>query len=191
MSYDDLVEFQLESEEDVDSRAKERIPHIQRLIDDFISAYQAKYSEVSISCIDDLAESLSYLYFSICFAHVKPVIQEKTNRFKMGSLMELVIVKTQGLIPSGDDVTEKRRLNAIFGITAALSLINSMVRANGGEIVFTTQNAAIDKKLEDLFDDHKLWLSTKSLDELPIFVNAQFYELLEVILTAPLQVHAY
>lgn len=168
-----------------------RAPLVQQLIDDFINFYGKEY-KVAISAIDDLAIKISSAYFSLCYTYVKPVIKDKTNRFKMASLMELIIVKEQVLFFSDDNNEENRRkLNAFFGMTAAFSLINCMISDATQEFFCNTINAEVNKKVHGMLEDHQQWLETKPLNDMPVFINAQFYESIELIHAAPFQINGF
>ena len=65
---------------------------------------------------------------------------------------------------SADEI-KNRELNALFGMTAALSLINCMIHNAGQEFFFNTANVAINEKVQKMLDDHNLWLQTKKLND--------------------------
>jgi hypothetical protein len=188
MGYKELVNT--DDELELDTLILKRVPHIQQLADDFIGFYEKKFN-VTVSITPDTAEIISSLYFTLLSKDIKPVLNNKANRFKMASLIELVIVKYQLLIhPSGDEM-ENRNLNSLFAMNAGLSLIDCMINNAGQEFFCNTQNAIVDKKVEKILDDHRVWLQTKELNEMPIFINAQFYELIAYIHQIPIQVGGY
>ncbi|MCW3084490.1 MAG: hypothetical protein JWP12_1856 [Bacteroidetes bacterium] len=187
MGYKELVD--IEDGLDLDPLILERTPCIQKLVDDFIRFYENKY-KITVSTTPDTAEIISSIYFSLFYKDVKPAVNNKANRFKMASLMELVIIKTQLLICPGDEA-ENKKLNALFAMNAALSLIDCMINNAEQEFFCDTKNTAVDKEIEKILDDHRLWLETKQVNEMPVFINAQFYELIEFLHKIPIQIHAF
>lgn len=192
MAYGQLVEENNipSDQSDIESKTIAREPLIQRLIDDSRKYYHEKFG-VEISIIDDASLKISYLYFLMCFTHIKPVIEDRTRRFKMASLMELIIVKEQIFKSEYFDDSKNRELNAQFGMIAALSMINSLIYEGRDGFFCSTMSASVDEKIKNILEDHKLWLRTKNLNDMPIFINGQFYELIELIHGAPLMAHAY
>ncbi len=109
----------------------------------------------------------------------------------MASLSEFTIVKIQVLNITTYNEKQNRELNAYFGMTAAFSLIDCMISETNKEPFCITLNNAINNRLQQILDDHKLCLETKDVNELPIFINAQFYELFEVFYHAPVQINVF
>ena len=99
----------------------------------------------------------------MCYRHVKPAIDDKANKYKMASLMELVIVQKQALIHPSDNIIKNRELNAIFGMTAAFSMINCMITEANKDFFCDTLNAGLNTRIDQVCEDHKLWLKTKEL----------------------------
>ena len=188
MGYKELVD--IDDKLDLDTLILKRVSNIQQLVDDFLRFYENKYNVV-VSITPDTAEIISSLYFTLLREDVKPVLNNKANRFKMASLMELVIIKYQLLIHPSCDETENKRLNSLFAMNAGLSLVDCMINNAGQEFFCDTKNAIVDKKVEKILDDHRLWLETKDLNEMPIFINAQFYELIACIHQLPIQIGGY
>jgi hypothetical protein len=173
------------------SKIQKRTNEIQRLVNDFIGFYENKHN-IKISAIDDIAAKLSSAYFSICYTHVKPVVDDKINVFKMASIMELLIVKEQVLHhpeSTEEDDTKNRQLNADFAMGAALSMISCMITNASQEIIPVTVNSSVNISIQERLEDHAVWLRTKPLTEMPVFINAQFYQMLEMIRGLPLQIH--
>lgn len=183
---DDFTQVDLSVEDKITRRAFD----IQQLIDDFILGYEER-ELILVQPIENASRKLATLYFSICQEYIKPVIKEKINKYKMASLMKLLIVKEQILIhPKEEDGgILTRTLNAELGMTASFSLINCMISEATKDFYFDTINASINHQVQKILEDHKLWLITKNLNEIPIFINAQFHELIEVLLGAPYQIH--
>ena len=192
MGYSNITNLEegFKSEEDILQLASNRVSSIQNLVDDFLESYQKKYN-IEIIVIEDIAQSISLSYFKLCYEYIKPIICNNTNRFKMASLMELVIVQQQVLRSDSYSKIQNRELNALFGMTAALSLINCMITNAKQEILSNTNNTAIDARVVKILNDHQLWLKTKELDEMPIFINGQFYELMEILQVVPFQLNGY
>jgi hypothetical protein len=106
----------------------------------------------------------------------------------MASILELIIVKEQIFEhPSGNEI-DNRSVNASFAMAASVCKINCMTNHVKGDVASETENVSINERLDKMINDHKLWLETKSLNELPIIINAQYYEFLEIIHTFPLQI---
>ncbi len=192
MGYSDITNLEegFKSEEDIFQLASNRVPLIQNLVDDFLEFYQKKH-KIKILVIEDIAQSISLSYFKLCYGYIKPVISNNTNRFKMASLMELVIVQQQVLRSDSYSKMQNRELNALFGMTAALSLINCMITNAKQEILSNTNNTEVDVRVDKILKDHLLWLKTKELDEMPIFINGQFYELMEILHVVPFQLNGF
>jgi hypothetical protein len=176
-------------ESDLDALSLEREPSINRLISDFLSFYKSDKG-IELICIEDMPLSLTYSYFLMLYTHIKPSIEANSSRYKMASILELVIVKEQMLsVPNSEDRVLKREINAKFGIYAALSLINCMKDANTLGILVDSKNAGVDEKIEQLIYDHETWLKTKPLNDVPIIINGQFYEVLESYHNGPYLIH--
>jgi len=167
--------------------------HIQYLIDRFVSVYLRKYN-IRIDSVQDAHLKLAHAGYSFAYRHVRPVIDDNEMRFKMASVLELLIVQEQVLSIPKADLLRNRELNALFGMTAALSLIECMIPASATSNDFffpSTNNAAINNKIDQMMKHHGTWLETRHLDEMPIILNAQFYELIELVHSSPLQMHCF
>lgn len=192
MSYRRLIDIdkELENPANLQELINNRQSAIQKLVDDFKHHYQEKY-KLDIQSIDDVAQKLSSLYFSMCYAHFKPAVEDKTNKFKMASLMELIIVKEQVLFHPQFDEPKNRELNADFGLIAAFSLIDCMISHSTQEVFCNTLNNPFNAKIDSIIDGHRTWLMTKKLTEMPILLNSQFYEMLDALQTIPIQQNGY
>lgn len=166
--------------------ALERTPVMQRLIDDFLTGYY-HVEGIKPKAIDEIAWRLSLGYFTLCHKYIKPVVDERINRYKMASLLELIIVKEQVLTLETKDEFSNRMLNAQFGTSAAFSLLNCMISDATNQLIFDTNNVGINDRVELIIDDHLTWLTSKPPHDLAIFINAQFYELMEVLAGADYQ----
>jgi hypothetical protein len=180
------IDKELKNSSDLPELINNREPAIQKLVDDFKFNYGQKYG-FEIQSIDDIARKISSVYFSMCYAHVKPAVEDKTNKFKMASLMELIIVQEQVLFHPDFDEQKTRELNADFGIVAAFSLIDCMISHSTQEVFCNTVNNPFNDKIDSIIDGHRTWLITKQLTEMPILLNSQFYEMMEAFQTMPVQ----
>lgn len=188
MPYRRLIDIdkELKNSSNLPELINNREPAIQKLVDDFKFNYQQKYG-FEIQSIDDIARKISSVYFSMCYAHFKPAVEDKTNKFKMASLMELIIVQEQVLFHPDFDEQQTRELNADFGIVAAFSLIDCMISHSTQEVFCNTANNPFNDKIDRIIDGHRTWLITKQLTEMPILLNSQFYEMMEAFQTIPVQ----
>lgn len=177
-------------EPDFEKLALDRIPSITQLTTDFIQFVQQS-GNITITPIDDINEYLAYKYYAMCYEHVKPVIEDRANRYKMASIMELIIVDKQVLKCDTYNENENKALNADFAMGSALSLISCMINKPEDLCFFNTDNATVNENGDRIIKNHKTWLISKPKDSMPIFINAQFYELLELLHVVPLQMHAY
>lgn len=162
-----------------------RETYIQKLLDDLVIKFNEKY-DVKVTYIEEASAKLALAYFYLCYMYIKPSVNENINSFKMGSFMELLIVKQQIIIHP--DPNEHRRANAIGGMSAAFSLIDRMVHEDKQDIFYVdTKNNVVDKSLNEILKNHIIWLemngtrSSESEDDMPIFINAQFHELIHLI----------
>jgi len=193
MGYTELLDFsegELTGEPDFSALISRRVPVVQRLIDDFTGFYSQKFGVIA-TAQNDVALKISSAYFFLIYNHVKPSVSARTNRYKMASVMELIIVKEQVLSIDSATEADEKKVNAIFGMMAALSLINCMISDAGQEFFCDTLNASVDAKVHRMLDDHQLWLETKNPNEFPIFINAQFYECIALITDLPIQINGF
>lgn len=194
MGYEKLINIENKPPDNdkLEQIAVDRSKSIQCLIDDFLVFYEEKYSVV-LEPIEDAALLLSYSYFKIVYSKIKPLVEERINCYKMGSIMELLIVKEQFLKhpDSKNNPSIDREVNALFGMTASFSMINCMISKADKEFYFDTLNHCLDVEVEKILSDHRQWLETKKLDEMPIIINAQFFHLLDILKNAPLQVNGF
>lgn len=65
-----------------------------------------------------------------------------------------------------------------------------MITDTSQKFFFDTNNTAVEDKMNGMHSDHRQWLEIKPLDELPVIINAQFYELVELIHGLKLITHA-
>ncbi|MDG1331545.1 MAG: hypothetical protein P8P74_04400 [Crocinitomicaceae bacterium] len=165
--------------------ANEREQYILDLLELLVELLGKKLN-TKVTYIDRASAKISLTYFFLCYEHIKPSVEEKINKFKMASVMELLIIQEQ--IFRTEDATLQRRANAIAGMSAAFSLINSMIYHDEDEgFYIDTRNIAVDDRLKTILKNHVLWLETNGLSEdtgmhqMPVFINSQFHELLEVI----------
>jgi hypothetical protein len=168
--------------------ALQREPAVARLITDFADCYKKKYG-IDLQLIPDLASKLSKVYFGLCYKYVKPFIEDKANRYKMASIMELIIVNKQVLRHPSGQIEEHRRANAIFGQTAALSLINCMISHTDQEFFCNTINESVNVRIRQMLDNHREWLQSKNLEDFPVFLNEQFYEFVDIAVSFPYEMH--
>lgn len=192
MSYPELIltDDQFAEGYDLESLAEKRASLIQQIIDDFIEYYEREF-EVTVDVIENASQKLSLLYFTICYQEVKPLVNDKANRYKMASLMGLLIVKHQILIhpDSGDNPRLNRSLNAKFAMAVGFSIIDCMIVSVKTAYHFDTSNVAVNESVKKVIDDHELWLTTKNLNDLPMMINSQFLELLDIMLRASYEIH--
>lgn len=194
MGYEELTNIENDSFDDTQllELAQKRAISVQRLVDDFIKLYEEKYGHLA-EPIDNIALKLSYAYLKLAYSKLKPLVDERINCYKMGSLMELLIVKEQVLNHPDSETNPhlNRELNALFGMTAAFSLINCMINKADKEFYFDTINNYVDREVEKVLKDHRCWLETKELNEMPIIINSQFFHLIEILHGAPYQINGY
>lgn len=178
----------------IEKLASERQPYIQEFLNDLACLYNEKYG-VEPGTIVDASSKLAFAYFYMCYKHIKPSVKERVNRYKMGSLMELLIIKEQIMLHPNPE--KNQELNAIVGMSAAFSLINSMIKHDQEEgFYLDTRNVAIDDRLKTILINHRTWLETngtwldsKKQREMPVFINSQFHELLEIIAGASYEIN--
>jgi hypothetical protein len=192
MGYNELIEIddELQNKPDLQSLSTKRQPVLERLFNDFIGSYEDRKGIV-LTIRENSIPKLSLAYFTFCYTYIKPAVEDKINRFKMASVMELLVVMEQVLVHPDEDESLDRQVNAEFGITAALSLINCMIANAKKEFCFDCHNVSINEKATEILDNHIYWLMAKDLNELPIIINAQFFELLELLHRAPIQLNAF
>lgn len=178
----------------IEKLAIQRQPNIQNLLNDLVFLYNEKYG-IEPSIINNASLKLSYAYFLMCYKYTKPSVHEKVNRYKMGSLMELLIIKEQIMIHPNSE--KNQELNAIVGMSAAFSIINSMIQHDQSEgFYLDTRNVSIDDRIKIILINHRIWLETNGTwlennmkKEMPVFINSQFHELLDIIAGASYEIH--
>lgn len=185
-----LSEDELTYKPDLESLSAKRAVVIQRVIDDFVEYYENEF-QILVNPIDSAAIKLATLYYEICYREVKPLILDKVNRYKMASLMELLIVKLQILNhpESETNVLLNRELNAKFAMSVGFCLIECMIVNVKRTFHFDSSNMGVNDRVKKVLDDHELWLKTKNLNDIPVIINSQFLELLDVMLSASYEIH--
>lgn len=173
--------------------ANTREPAIQKLLDKLVKLMFNEYGK-EVSYIDQASAKLALAYFYLCYIYIKPSVTANANRYKMASLMELLIVKQQ--IMTHPDSFERQEINAIAGMCAAFSLINSMIRHDKEEIFYVdTRNKSVDDRMLEILHNHRVWLemsgvsNSETSDDMPVFINSQFHELIEVLASVPVQIN--
>ena len=166
----------------IQNLADRREPYIQQLLDDLTIKFNEKYC-INVTFIEEASAKLALAYFYLCYIYLKPSVNDNVNSFKMGSLMELLIVKEQIIIHP--DPNEQRRANAIGGMSAAFSLIDSMVYHDKEDIFYVnTKNNLVDESMKEILKNHIIWLemngiqSSETQYDMPVFINGQFHELI-------------
>ncbi|PHR32426.1 MAG: hypothetical protein COA38_06570 [Fluviicola sp.] len=173
--------------------ADERQKHIHELLDYLVQLLESEFG-TKVTYIDKASEKISLTYFYLCYKHIKPSVEEKINKFKMASVMELLIIQEQIFIT--EDESKRRRTNAIAGMSAAFSLINSMIHHDEEDLFYIdTKNIGVDARLKTILKNHVIWLETNGITEgsdihqMPVFINSQFHELIEVLAGARFEIN--
>ena len=83
----------------IQNLATTRQAFIQKLLDDLVVLFKEEYDE-NVTYIDNANQKLALAYFRLCYKYIKPSVVENANRFKMASLMELLIIQEQIMIHS-------------------------------------------------------------------------------------------
>ncbi len=190
MGYNILLDTNHEplNPEEFNKLITDRSIFIKQLVDDFLNFY-FNLKDIQLKTIDEVAIKISSVYYHFCYAFIKPTVKDKINKYKMASLMELLIVKEQVLIHP--DENKNREVNAIFGMMAAFSLIECMIQDATKSLFSNTHNAVVNKRIDQMLEDHQKWLETKYLNEMPVFINAQFFEFMQIIQSIPIQINGY
>jgi len=173
-------------EENLDELVAERLPKIEILINSFIENYERDFG-IKLSIIESAGLILCHSYYLAVFKHIKPTVRKRINRYKMCSVHELVTIKHQ-IIEHSDPKT-RRKLNAEFALYSGQSLINSMIShdkddEHGFYIDSAQINTAVERNIKRLLRNHRRWLRIKTLDDLPVFVNAHFHEAIGILASA-------
>lgn len=145
-----------------------RISEIQELIVAFLPQVAQRYSENYI-LTPDSAALITALYFHKLDKDVKPFFPKKINRYKIGAITELTVVKLQPFIIEGDSKMQ-RKVNAEFAMFCSLSIINE-----GHIIVPDFNHTAAHMHIQEVFDECKrqrlAWLEAKNINTFPILIN--------------------
>lgn len=182
MGYPDLTKFNFENNQVAISKLIEsRTSQVERLFSDFTLYFKKKYGIELLKTVSP--RQITALYFNYLYDEIKPLIRDKVNKCKMASLMELIIVQTQPFeLPlEHDGFKNAREVNSEFAMSAAFSLIDCMINDASQEFFFDCGHLGIETAVNKLLEDHKLWLSVKNVNEIPVIINSQFYEFLELI----------
>lgn len=175
----------------IDIIAFERHELLLKFITKISNDYQVDYEKPILASIHDYGLKLSKLYFYTIYAHLKPTVAERINRYKMASVMELLIVKEQIFYIDGAEEAENRELNAFIGMMSAISIVNSMIFFESSErrFIADTINVEINNNIEISLENHYRWLKSKELNDLPINLDAQYYELVTTLSSASYLIH--
>ena len=178
--------FQFPDTQEVQLLLEKRKDEVDRLLTDFITEYEQQFG-TGLTFRDGATDLIVDMYYQLLHNYVKPFVEDKANRFKMGSLTELAIVRVQPITEIEGGVNP-RVVNAKLAMMAATALIHNIGRnlnnvdTDAGDVYFCdVRNSAVSEKVTDLLSDHAQWLEIKPLNEIPIVINAQFYEFLELM----------
>lgn len=125
------------------------------------------------------AAKIAALHYEYMQAHVRDVLDERANRFKVASGLELCSVCVQPFTAS--DPSLSRKLNAEFAFACALGAIEEIDCASPEQIeleLSRINHVQIVDTLHESKRQHVLWLESKSLEEMPFLSNASYLELL-------------
>ena len=109
----DKSPFFIKNEEVINKRKEQ----FDIAISNFIK-YRKQIKDEDLTFIDYASETLSVVYFRFLEEHVRIAIEQFTDRYKMGSLTELIIAMIRPIRHS--DEVKMRLLNAEFGYYCAL-----------------------------------------------------------------------
>ena len=151
-----------------DPKVVGRAEKIQKALDNFKSFY-ARDKSTDIEYIDNASLLISAVYYQLLQDSIKIYTPTRVNKFKMASLLEMVIVRVQPF--KGSTQSIQRNYNGEFAFFAALSLVISMPPAH-------FEKSTSIKVVEDLFDSlkkqHLDWLKNKNIHSMPVFCNGAF-----------------
>ncbi len=168
-------------------------PLIQNLLNELGRIMEEKYGE-PVNYIDNASPKIALAYLFLCARFIRPSEIESENRTRLASMMELLINSEQIIIPN--DSTKSRKINAIAGMCVVFYLLNSRIYHDKEEIFYVnTQNIAVDIRMKEILNNHLLWIesrgihSTNNLGYMPVFINAQFHELVDLVVGASFEIN--
>lgn len=147
----------------------------ERLLNSFVRLYK-KYENVDVELINDAAYELTVYYYHILRRDVWPYVPKKVNRYKIASILELVIMDLQPIYVL--DPVARRKINSHFAYHAAVGAIASF-KPNG--IAAITHDGYTDKFLVAIKQQHVEWLYGKKRTDFPIFSNGLFLAVLHTM----------
>lgn len=147
-----------------------------------IKYFLKEYKDVTL--IEDAAIIITAIYKNILVDHVKPLLPKRVNKFKMGAILALTVVRLQPIQKNtgGEeyDIKNKRILNADLAFFLAMNLIIDMIKPNA-ELKISGLKF-VDDSISSVKTQHLNWLQIKKQDSFPIFPMASFYYCLFVII---------
>lgn len=135
--------------------------------------------------LDPLAAAkIAALHFEYMQTYVRDVLDERANRFKVASGLELCSDCVQPFTAANASLS--RKINAEFAFACALGAINEIDCAAPDrieiELIRINHKQIADTLLESK-RQHVLWLESKDLHEMPFLSNASYLELLWLCLS--------
>lgn len=125
------------------------------------------------------AAKIAALHLNYIQTHVRDVLDERANRFKVASGLELCSVCTQPFTAADPALT--RKINAEFAFACALGAIEEIDCASPDHIeieLSRINHVQIVDTLHESKRQHVLWLESKDLTEMPFLSNASYLEIL-------------
>ena len=125
------------------------------------------------------AAKITALHLEYIQDRVRDVLEERANRFKVASGLELFSVYVQPFIAADPALT--RKINAEFAFACALGTIDEIDCAAPDKIemeLSRINHVQIVDTLHESKRQHVLWLESKDLVEIPLLSNASYLEIL-------------
>lgn len=125
------------------------------------------------------AAKIAALHYQYMQTYVRDVLDERANRFKVASGLELCSACVQPFTAA--DPTLSRKINAEFAFACALGAIEEINCASPDYVeleLSRINHIQIVDTLQESKRQHVLWLESKDLNEIPFLSNASYLELL-------------
>jgi hypothetical protein len=170
-----MSDFDNAKEDSAPDDFNKRLVEHTRLLEDFAKNYKREFG-VSIEYTENAAFELTVYYYRVLMRDVWPYVPKRVNRYKIASILELVIMDLQPI--HFEEPIRRRRLNSFIAYYAAIGAIASFTPSGS---IAIPQDPYVNGVLAAVKKQHLQWLYGKKRTDFPIFSNASFLTLLHLI----------
>jgi hypothetical protein len=178
-----------------------RIANLDNYLHAIIRSFESRYPGIQLRVKPESAALAIGIYSDYIHPRLKQFARDKINIYKIAASHELALIKIQPLELVSDHAVDERHINAELAFSAAISNIECLWNACGGDPddftpeevqdkspALHTKHAVethpklvnhvfADKMLEIACHEHIEWLAHKDPNEIPVHIAASFLRL--------------